>query len=74
LAKISAACQHDSPQRASGGFEFEKRSQLFTRTHNVTLSLAAMRVSNPDCSPFVLESELANLQCFQANFPLWGQK
>jgi len=31
--------------------QFQKRSQLFIRTHNVTLSVAAMRVSNPDCSP-----------------------
>jgi hypothetical protein len=32
-------------------FEFDKRSQLFTRAHNETLSIAAMRVSNPDRSP-----------------------
>jgi hypothetical protein len=30
--------------------QFKKRSQLFVGTHNETLS-AAMRVSNPDCSP-----------------------
>jgi len=30
----------------------EKRSQLFIGTHNETLSVAAMRVSNPDRSPF----------------------
>jgi hypothetical protein len=35
-------------------FEFDKRSQLFTRTHNITLSVAAMRVSNPDRSPFTI--------------------
>jgi hypothetical protein len=28
-----------------------KRSQLFIRTHNETLSIIAMRVSNPDRSP-----------------------
>jgi hypothetical protein len=28
-----------------------KRNQLFIRTHYVTLSVAAMRVSNEDCSP-----------------------
>jgi hypothetical protein len=33
-------------------FEFQKRRQLFIRTHNETLSVAAVRVSNPDCSPF----------------------
>jgi hypothetical protein len=31
--------------------EFQKRSQLFIRSHNETLSVAAMRVNNPDCSP-----------------------
>jgi hypothetical protein len=29
-------------------FEFKKRSQLFIRTHNDTLSIAPMSVSNPD--------------------------
>jgi hypothetical protein len=28
-----------------------KRRQLFIRTHNETLSIIAVRVSNPDCSP-----------------------
>jgi hypothetical protein len=32
-------------------FKFNKRRQLFIRTHNETLSVAAMRVSNPDRSP-----------------------
>jgi hypothetical protein len=36
---------------ASGRFQFEKRSQLFIRTHNETLSVVAMRVCNPDYSP-----------------------
>ena len=27
-------------------FQFQKRGQLFIRTHNETLSVAAMRVSN----------------------------
>jgi hypothetical protein len=31
--------------------EFQKRGQLFIRTHNETLSVAAMRVSNEDRSP-----------------------
>ena len=55
-------------------FHFQKRSQLFIRSHNETLSVVLMRVSNPDRSPLVAESELANLQCFSANFPLWRQK
>jgi hypothetical protein len=31
---------------ASCDFEFQKRSQLFIRTHDETLTVAAMRVSN----------------------------
>jgi hypothetical protein len=37
--------------RANCAFEFQKRSQLFIRTHNETPSIAAMRISNPDCAP-----------------------
>jgi hypothetical protein len=36
---------------ANPGFQFQKRCQYFIRTHNETLSVVAMRVSNPDCSP-----------------------
>ena len=32
-------------------FQFNKRSQRFIRMHNETLSVVAMCVSNPDCSP-----------------------
>jgi hypothetical protein len=32
-------------------FEFQKRSQLFIRSHNETLSVVAVRVCNPDRSP-----------------------
>jgi hypothetical protein len=32
-------------------FEFQKRDQLLIGAHNETLSVAAMRVNNPDCSP-----------------------
>jgi hypothetical protein len=31
--------------------EFKKRSQLFIRVHDEALTVAAMRVCNPDCSP-----------------------
>jgi hypothetical protein len=31
---------------------FDKSRQLFIRAHSETLSVAAMRVSNPDCSSF----------------------
>ncbi|PYK62643.1 MAG: hypothetical protein DME50_18955 [Verrucomicrobia bacterium] len=37
-------------------FKLDKRSQLFIRTHNEMLSVAAMRVSNPDCSPLRIKS------------------
>jgi hypothetical protein len=33
---------------------FQKRSQLFFSTYNETLSVAAMRICNPDRSPFRL--------------------
>jgi hypothetical protein len=29
----------------------QQRSQLFIGSHNETLSIVAMRISNPDCSP-----------------------
>jgi hypothetical protein len=32
-------------------FKFDKRSQLFIRTHNETLSVVAMCVGNKDCLP-----------------------
>ena len=32
-------------------FKFQKSRQLFIRTHNETLSVAAMRVCSPDSSP-----------------------
>jgi hypothetical protein len=32
-------------------FQFHKRSQLFIRTHNEPLSVVAVRINNPDCSP-----------------------
>jgi hypothetical protein len=37
--------------RANRAFEFNKRTQLFIRTDNEMLSVAAVRVGNPDCSP-----------------------
>ena len=36
--------------------QFHKRSQLIIRTHNEALSVATMRVCNPDCSPFAIQS------------------
>jgi hypothetical protein len=36
---------------ANRRFKFQKRSQLFIGVHNETLSVIAMCVCNPDCSP-----------------------
>jgi hypothetical protein len=36
--------------------EVEKRGQLFIRLHNETLSVVAMRISNPDRSPLRIKS------------------
>ena len=33
-------------------FKFQKSSQLFLRVHNETLPVVAMRIYNPDRSPF----------------------
>jgi len=32
-------------------FQFQKRSQVYIGLHNKALSVLAVRVSNPDCSP-----------------------
>jgi hypothetical protein len=37
---------------ANRRFQFHKRSQLFIGTHNEPLSVVAMRVCNPNRSPF----------------------
>jgi hypothetical protein len=36
---------------ANRRFEFQKRSQLFIRSHDEPVSVATMCVSNEDCSP-----------------------
>jgi hypothetical protein len=35
-------------------FQFRNRNQLIIRAHNAPLPVAAMGVSNPDCSPFTI--------------------
>jgi hypothetical protein len=47
----SLARQVNSPQITNRRLEFQKRGQLFVCTRNETLSVVAMRVCNPDCSP-----------------------
>jgi hypothetical protein len=37
--------------RANGRLKFDKRGQLFIRTHNEAFTVAAMCVCNPDCLP-----------------------
>jgi len=44
------------PARANRKFEFNKRSQLFIRVHNETLSVVTMRVCNPDRSRAGIQS------------------
>jgi hypothetical protein len=60
-------------QARVAGSSSRKGSQLFIHTHNEMFPVA-MRVNNPDCVRRVVESGLAILQCFPANFPLWRQK
>ena len=36
-------------------FQFQKRCQYFIRVHNEPLPIAAMRISNPDCSPLGID-------------------
>src|SRR5262249_43163179 len=49
--KILATCQNNSPRALNSRFKFDKRSQLFIRSHDEALSVA-MRVHNPDRSAF----------------------
>jgi len=43
--------------RSRGRFKFDKGRQPFIRPHNETLSVAAMRVSNPDSRPLESTAE-----------------
>src|SRR6266516_2003111 len=53
-------------------FEFDKHSQLLIRTHKETLAVAAMRVTNPDCTPATKPTGAAALlivqDCFRCRF------
>jgi hypothetical protein len=51
LAKNLACSSKQFAASANRRFQFQKRSQLFIRSHNETLPVAAMRVSNPGRSP-----------------------
>src|SRR5882724_4107422 len=37
-------------------FQFQKCSQLFIRAHDEAVSVAAMRVHNPDCAPLKIQN------------------
>jgi hypothetical protein len=54
LKKTSLARQAESPQPRITASSSQKRSQLFIRTHKETLSVAAVCICNPDCSPFAI--------------------
>ncbi len=52
IPKPSLAFQHQiDRQRVYRPFQFHKRSQLFIRTHNESVTVAAMRVTSPDGVP-----------------------
>src|SRR5262249_12344774 len=53
LAELRPSKESHS-ERVYHPLQFPKRSQLFIRPRNVTLAIAAMRVSNPDRSPFAI--------------------
>jgi hypothetical protein len=55
LEKIWLACQTNSPQRRIADSSSTKAANLSIRVHNKTLSIVAMRVSNPDCSPVAIQ-------------------
>jgi hypothetical protein len=38
----------------TAGFQFRKRSQYFFGVHNEAVSVVAMCVNNPDCSPVAI--------------------
>jgi len=72
-------CQNDLRNQIHREFVYRRlqvqnRSQLFIRSHDETLSVAAMCVSNPDCASFVLERKLAILQYFESKLPPCGKK
>jgi hypothetical protein len=48
------ACQ-DNSATTNRRLGFQKSRQLFIHAHDETLSVAAMRVCNPDCSPVGIE-------------------
>ena len=52
MGELCVILQWGSECFAGHSFKFQKRSQLFIGVHDKTLSVVAMCVDNPDCSPF----------------------
>src|SRR5947207_8448807 len=50
--KISPVRQTNSPQTANHRFEFQKRRQLFIRTHNEALTVAMRANNRADVEPW----------------------
>ncbi|PYI99223.1 MAG: hypothetical protein DME98_01445 [Verrucomicrobia bacterium] len=51
MEKISLASQAQFAASPNRRFEFNKSGKLFIRAHNEALTVVAMRIHNPDCSP-----------------------
>jgi hypothetical protein len=49
--KISLACQANSPQARIADLSSTNAVSFFIRTHNETLTVITMSVTNEDCSP-----------------------
>jgi len=57
---------YNLPQSWIATFSSNKRSQLFIRTHNEPLPVVAMRVHNPDCSPFGIRKIAERYHCLKS--------
>jgi hypothetical protein len=55
VAKNPASLSSQKAPTPNCRFKLNKRSQLFIRMHNETLSVAAMRVNNPDGLPLRID-------------------
>ena len=55
LERIWPVCQDKIAASTNRRFKLDKRRQLFLRSHDETLSIATMRVSNPDRSRFGID-------------------
>jgi hypothetical protein len=73
LEKILLGCQTNSPpQPPNCRFQFQKRRQLFVRVNNETLSVVAVRISNPDRAAFEIHNRHATKQALATLQPFGG--